>query len=185
MSKRKVVKFNYENLEPCDIMICGGKGLVAYGVRLNTIGKEHRHDLKASTHTAMVVELHGRLVIVESKGGQGLKITSLKDYNGANKSRFCLGFKRIGLTTGQKSRIQKAVAKDIVDVLEYDTPGAFSFNKLFRKVFKVKQDPKRAYCSEYVRNKLRLEEINIKDGLVSPYYIQHMLIGKKVEGWRR
>jgi hypothetical protein len=88
----------------------------------------------------MIVEWEGRKFIAEMQG-KGLDINSLKTYmKGGN---YIVSILRPPMSP-DAYRVQRHVIRDFDDTLAYDFKGLLGF------VFKrVKDEPSRAYCSEY------------------------------------
>ena len=182
----KQIKYNYDVLRVGDIMICGGRGFGSYVVKSNTAGWFARHKKNVSSHSAIVIDFHGRKMIAESKGGEGLVLSSLRDYDGRDRKRFCLGFRRPPLTIAQRKELQQNIAVDLDKKMEYDTRGAMSFNPLLSRLG-FKQNKKKPYCSEYVRDKLKqvgtLLPRDLLKGKISPYQLQMSPIFKNISGY--
>jgi hypothetical protein len=136
------MKIKYENLSSCDIVVCGGHGLVAGVIRWAT---DHKmFDPQVSTHTGIIVDLHGQKMIAEATP-KGLKLNSLEDYLG-NRKRFIMGiYRKKNLSFDMQDCMEKSIAVDLRKTYAYDWTGDLSF--VFNR---VKDNPNKYFCSEYV-----------------------------------
>ena len=170
MRKQKV-RFDYGALRPLDMVVCAGRSPFAAITRLVSAGRRRILDHSVSVHTGILVDFHGQLLIAEMTA-KGLQINSLEKYNTVGSRRWVIAvrrnkrFKDAGITDG----VQKQIAKDRRRTLEYDWKGLIEF-----VTFKVKDNPQRNYCSEYVYELTRSAGIVYPDKFkrrVSPYDLQ-------------
>jgi len=148
--KKEIIKFDYNKLKPLDIVHCAGKSPFARATRIVTAGWKHRNDYGIAVHTGILVDFHGQLLIAEMQR-KGLEINSLEKYNTIGGKRWVLKITRPHIKDQYfssdhiKKTVQEQIALDRRKRLEYDNKGLFEF------VFsKIKDDPNKNYCSEYV-----------------------------------
>ncbi len=139
----KNVKIKYENLQPLDIVICGGVGFLGFLIRLFT-GKG-KVDKFVSTHAGIIYDSNGVKYIAEMKP-EGLQINSLEEYNRKNKRHFIIDiFRHSGVDQNMIDQGIKGIAKDRLETKQYDFKGDANF------VFgNVKGSEEAYFCSEYV-----------------------------------
>lgn len=137
----------YPKLRPLDLVVCGGRGYIAWRIRRRTAGRRRQFDKRVATHTGLLVQFGRQLFIAEMLIG-GLSIDTLERYL-RQRSRYIICFRRSGVFDDAMVR---AEAQDIIayiyrerlDLAEYDRRGIFTFvSKAFR------QDPNKWYCSEF------------------------------------
>jgi hypothetical protein len=174
----KEIKFDYSKLRPMDMVVCAGRSPFAMTTRIVTAGIRKAFDHTIAVHTGVLVDFHGQLLVAEM-GPKGLGINSLHRYRKEGGRRWVITFRRNSAydDTAVRETAQKRIAKDRRKTIQkYDYKGLLEF------VFKrVKDNPKRTYCSEY------FYLTTFEDGLrypisfkakVSPYDLQ--LVGN---GW--
>ena len=154
MSRRKKqnIKINYPVLKTGDIVVCGGRGLLAYIIRWSTTRFKNRRNKNISCHTAMVIDFHGQKLIVEMLGTDGgiIRLNSLERYLNHN-SRHILDIKRFyTMDDVDRQMIEEEVARDIRKGIEYDYRGCLEF--AFKNIDDKEED---YYCSEYVLKLLK------------------------------
>lgn len=136
--------FNYSALKVGDMVCTGGHDGLAALVRFATMRKRIPYDKdKVSTHTGIVVQWGDQFFIAEMTA-DGITLSPFLKYTDGN--RFILDIRRnTSLEVyGARDAINCRVAKDYRRSIEYDFTGAVGF------VFsRIKQNPKRFYCSEY------------------------------------
>jgi hypothetical protein len=159
------MKIKYENLQSCDIVVCGGHGLVAGVIRSATGHKPF--DTSISTHTGIIIDLHGQKMIGEATAKGGLKLNSLEEYLN-NRKRFILGiYRKKDLPFDMQYCMERDIAVDLRKTKGYDWAGDLSF-----VLNRVKQNPDKYFCSEYVAVKYQKFGIyrftTSKNGLSSP-----------------
>ena len=157
-------KINYGNLQPLDIVCCGGKGLIAGVIRLATGNR--LFDKSVSTHTGMVFDVRGQKMIAEATP-KGLKLNSLEEYYKTDR-RFIVGvFRSENVPLDMRICAEDAVAVDLRRTIDYDYTGDISF-----VIEKVKEAKDKVFCSEYVqqiyRKYLRYPFQISRNGLSSP-----------------
>lgn len=178
----KYTEINYGALKTGDTVICGGRGPIAYFVKLFSAGFRKRHKKDVASHVGIVIDFHGQKLIVEMLGTEGhICLGSLEEYL-KNKKRSIIDIRRfINMEDFDRRLIEQQAAYDIRKGLEYDYRGIAEF--LFKK---VDDDKSKAYCSElwyeYMKNigkfftkaqrtkfnkKISPEDINQIDTLVS------------------
>ena len=144
MKKQKIV-FNYDALRSMDMVCCSGRSPFAMVTRIVTSGWRYMFNHGIAVHTAMIVELDGQKLIAEMQP-KGLEIHSLQKYSKIGGRRWVIGLRRHSAYDDEQAR-KDAQAKIMLDLrrrLEYDYKGLFEF-----VCDRVKDNPKRAYCSEY------------------------------------
>lgn len=142
---RGKIKFNYEKLQTMDMIICAGRSPFAVITRLVTSGWKGAFNHGIAVHTGMIFDLDGQKVVAEMQT-RGLQINSLERYSRVGGRRWVLSIKRHQAYNNIANRLEaKAkIALDIRRTLKYDYKGLVEFVDK-----KVKDNPKRAYCSEY------------------------------------
>jgi len=137
----------YPHLRALDRVVCGGRGFVAWRIRRRTAGFRRQFDKHVATHTGLLVDFHGQLLIAEMLT-DGLSIDTLERYL-SQRSRYIISFRRSPVFDDEdkRERAQAIIAyvyRERLNMAEYDRRGVFSFvNKTFR------QDPHKWYCSEF------------------------------------
>lgn len=175
MSK-KLFKINYGSLQPMDIVLTGRRSLFGGFVRVVTGGLSKLTKRDVAVHCGLVVDLDGELVMAEMTGkdingrGGGLLLSSLESYNTSRD--FIVGIKRHGVYANRLVRqaAMRRIFSDVRHTLDYDFKGIVGF------VFdRVKENPKKYYCSEYVYMQTAVDGVAYPDGFaerVSPYDLQ-------------
>ncbi len=137
-----------DKLRPLDRVVCGGTGVVAWRIRRRTAGFRRQFDKTIATHTGLVVDFHGQLLVAEMLFNDGLSVDTLERYIG-NRKRFIVGFRRSRVFDDPDVReeAQQLIARMYrrrLIAARYDNRGIVSFiNK------HTKQNPNRWYCSEF------------------------------------
>ena len=142
------MRIDYTKLRGCQLVVCGGDSLVSKFIRGVTSGFRRWSDPKTATHVGLVFELRGRFFIAEVVGDKienGLRLSPFGKYL-KSKKKYIIDIKDCpNLGYADRELIQLQIAKDLDYTLEYDYRGVIGF------VLKnVRQDKKKAYCSEYV-----------------------------------
>lgn len=139
------MKFNYEALRSCDMVVCAGRSPFAGITRLVTAGVSKFLDHSVAVHTGIVFELEGQKLIAEMQP-KGLKLNSLERYAKIDKRRWVIGIRRNYAFDAEERRteVQRRIALDLRRTLEYDYKGLLEFVSK-----RIKDNKKRAYCSEY------------------------------------
>lgn len=177
MSRRKdrrTFKWNVDILQNFDIILVVGRGPWATMVRANTLSPNEAFDKGVLTHIAIVYELpSGEKCLVEARGGKGVQIRPLTDYDHHNAFRYACGVRRLTLTDTQKTFAQKFLDVAIARGAEYDGRGMLSFNRMVDKIRtkrgKKIQDADKYYCSELARGAfITALPIEMQTGLIPP-----------------
>lgn len=172
--RKRTFKWNVDALENFDIILCVGRGPWAVIARANTLSPDEAFNKGVLTHIAMVYELpSGEKCLVESKGGKGVQIRPLTDYDHHNAFRYACGVRRIPLTDEQKKHAQTFLDICIATGAQYDMRGMSSFNKMIGDIRERRgkriQDPKKFYCSELAREALKdALPGDLREGLIEP-----------------
>ena len=136
----------------------------------------------------MVYELStGEKMLVEAKGGKGVQLRPLMDYDRHNPFRFAVGVIRLPLSEDQKEYAQIYLDEHIAKGTEYDARGATSFNRMLRNTRlrrgRMLHKKNELYCSELVRNAVKMAlPIDMRHRLVAPQ--DFAWLGECVVGWR-
>lgn len=97
-----------------------------------------------ATHVGIIVEF-GRKVFIVEMLKNGVTFSSLNKYLKGNRSKIVEVNRPVGITRGHRTNIHRLVARSLHEEVKYDTKGVLAF------VFKrVKENPNRFFCSEYV-----------------------------------
>jgi hypothetical protein len=98
---------------------------------------------EVSTHTGLVVKWAGQFFIAEMTA-HGITLSPFTKYDGTR--RFILDIRRHAALCNETSQeaLNREVAQDYRRSLEYDFKGAIGW-----VISRIKQDPKKYYCSEY------------------------------------
>ena len=144
----------YRALKPLDVVLTGGNSWFAGITKIVTGGLLKLGKRDFATHAGIVFDVHGQKFIAEMKGPgkRALEINSIEEYVG-KKNTWIVDIKRYKgvITTDQEEAALKAIARDVRKGIDYDPIGG-----LAEFVFeKIKDDPKKKICSEYVYEILR------------------------------
>lgn len=139
---------DYKLLHTGDMVCCGAHSLFAMTIRIVTRGFKYAFDKFTSTHTGMVVDWACEKFIAEM-GGRGIELNPFSEYGKWNKWIICI--RQPNLSLSDESMLLHEVSHDYRNTIEYDFKGLLEF------VFKrVKDDPKRMYCSEYYYERTKM-----------------------------
>jgi hypothetical protein len=148
MDKKTVL--DYSVIRPMDIVFSGAHSVFAAAIRVVTGGGvRHAFDHGLPNHVGVVVEFHGQLLVAEMLS-DGLEINSLEAYTQGGRKPFIVSIARHpGWTAEKAAEAQKRIAMNRRKTLEYDWGGDLAFIGL------GKNNPNKAYCSEYAAMLLR------------------------------
>ena len=177
-----MLKFNYDNLRTMDMIVCAGKSPFAVLTRIVTVGLRYAFNYGIAVHTGMVFNMDGQKLVAEMQP-KGLEINSLEKYNKVGGRRWVINIRRHPVFHSEWLRVsaQQKIALDLRRRLQYDYKGLFEFVSK-----RIKDNKKRAYCSEYYYQ-LTKEHItypNDYDVKVSPHDLQVCSGFYTVADWR-
>jgi hypothetical protein len=169
--KMNTIEFDYSKLKPLDMVVCAGRSPLATITRIVTSGRRNAFNHGISVHTGILVSFHGQLLIAEMQS-KGLEINTLQRYNTIGGKRWVISIRRHELLQEAKikRKVQRQIALDRRRSIEYDYKGLFEFVD-----FRIKDNPKRNYCSEYVYELTRENGVkypNSFKAMVSPFDLQ-------------
>ena len=169
------MKFNYPILRSCDMVVCAGKSPFATVTRIVTSGWKHFFDRKIAVHTGIIFELEGQKLIAEMQP-KGLELNSMERYAKPGGRRWVIAIRRNPAFDSDYSRttVQETIALDLRRTLEYDYKGLLEFVSK-----RIKDNKKRAYCSEYYYQ-LTKDFVGYPESFdtkVSPYDLQKIGAG--------
>ena len=140
------MKIRYSNLKSGDIVICGGRSPLAWLIRWVTAGFNRRHAANVSSHTGILTQVNGQILIAEMTA-RGLELNSLEKYN-RNRRRYIIDIVRKPIDELQRINLDCSIAKDRRRTIEYSYRGDLAF--VFKKIRVVDSQD---FCSEYVARK--------------------------------
>jgi len=178
----------YRNIKPMDIVLVGDRGIGASVIRLFTSKRSERRRggrRDICTHTAMVVEIRGQLVLAEMLP-KGLVLSSIEKYNTTKRRKpYIIDIIRPNNTEKIYPKsvklAQDSIVNDLRHQLEYDWAGDFNF-----AIKKIKQNPNKAFCSEYCSKWWRLIGVKmpfVHDSSQTPHDFQTDMTTKSVK-WK-
>jgi len=186
---RRTFEWNVDALENFDVILCVGRGSWSVIARANSLSPSEAFDKGVLTHIAMVYVLpSGEKCLVESRGGKGVQIRPLTDYDHHNAFRYACGVRRFKLNESQKIQAQIFLDKAIARGAGYDSKGMLSFNKMVDKIRtkrgKKIEDPNKYYCSELARGALS-DAIPVphRSGLIRPETFKNL--AEPVGDWKK
>ena len=74
---------NYDNIQPCDIVLTSSPKLIACGIRIEEAGIQNTFNLKIANHVGIIIPIGGpgvKMFAIAEMLADGLKINSLSDY---------------------------------------------------------------------------------------------------------
>ena len=162
--------FNYDKLMAMDMVVCGGGKFLpsSCAIRAVSAGWREMFNIKIPVHTGMIVKVNGQILMAEMLAN-GLALGSLDRYAKFGSSRYVLDVRRHpkyrdGMV---RRRAQERIAVDLRRTLGYDWSGILEFVSK-----RVKDNPKRYYCSEYYYYQTKEDGVQYPPNFrekVSPY----------------
>ena len=144
MARKYRTVYPYKDLRAGDMVCCDVRGIFPVITRIVTGGWRNAINHDWSTHTGMLVQMGGQLFIQEMTG-RGVEVSSLEvEYQRWDQRVIC--FRRmVGVDDAKRAVLEQRLGELVRRGEEYDYKGVLAY------VFdRVKENPKRNYCSEMV-----------------------------------
>jgi hypothetical protein len=169
----KKIKINYENLNEFDLVLVTERSLFSGVIRYFTIPRKYRwkNRRNLATHIAIIINFNGQKILAEMLT-TGLTFSSLEKYNSGKKRKpYIIDIIRLPFNPSLDliTNCKVKLAYDFRKILDYDWIGDLAF--VFKK---VKENPDKAFCSEYASYFWELLGMELpKDySSMSPYDVQ-------------
>jgi len=142
----KKVKYPYADFRAGDVVCCDTRSVFSMLTRIFTAGPRHVLDHDTSTHTGILFEVGGQLLIAEMNGRTNrLEVNSLEKYNAWDLRVISIRRPDVTRRTVYEDCVQRDIGELIRRSIEYDYKGLLEF-----VTDRARDSRARNYCSEMV-----------------------------------